>query len=62
MTHCVSLQLYGDYAEPFELSECKLTIIHCAGHYDPTLVDSLWAEIVDKGKGGSVLCLSEASV
>ena len=44
------VQLYGDYAEPFELSECKLTIIHCAGHYDPTLVDSLWAEIIDKGK------------
>ena len=43
-------QLYGDFAEPFELSECKLSIIHCAGHYDPTLVESMWSEIIDKGE------------
>ena len=35
------LKLYGDFAEPFDLAECKLAIVHCAGHYDPTLVESL---------------------
>jgi nuclear pore complex protein Nup155 len=38
--------LYGEYADPFELSECKLAIVHCAGHFDPTLIESLWREIV----------------
>ncbi|XP_019645345.1 PREDICTED: nuclear pore complex protein Nup155-like isoform X1 [Branchiostoma belcheri] len=41
-------RLYGDFADPFRLSECKLAIIHCAGHHDPTLVESLWLEIVQK--------------
>ena len=41
--------LYGDYADTFELSECKLAIVHCAGHYDPTLIESLWREIVEDG-------------
>ena len=41
--------LYGEYADTFELSECKLAIVHCAGHYDPTLIESLWREIIDGG-------------
>ncbi|XP_013406007.1 nuclear pore complex protein Nup155 [Lingula anatina] len=40
--------LYGEFAEPYGLAECKLAIVHCAGHYDPTLVESLWQDIVDK--------------
>ncbi|XP_064386411.1 nuclear pore complex protein Nup155-like isoform X2 [Halichondria panicea] len=40
-------KLYGDFAEPFELAECKLAIVHCAGHYDPTLIESLWRDIID---------------
>lgn len=39
--------LYGDFAEPFGLAESKLAIVHCAGHYDPTLVESLWRDIID---------------
>ncbi|KAI0209905.1 hypothetical protein LSAT2_005340 [Lamellibrachia satsuma] len=39
--------LYSDFADHFGLSECKLSIIHCAGHHDPTLVESLWQDIVD---------------
>ncbi len=42
-------KLYGDFAEPFELAECKLAIVHCAGHYDPTLIESLWRDIIDSG-------------
>lgn len=51
-------KLYGDFAEPFDLAECKLAIVHCAGHYDPTLVESLWRDIFDNGEwsvwGGGV--------
>lgn len=44
-----SLQLYGEFADHFRLSECKLAIIHCAGHSDPILVNSLWQEVIEKG-------------
>lgn len=43
------MQLYGEFADHFKLSECKLAIIHCAGHSDPILVHSLWQEIMEKG-------------
>lgn len=43
------VQLYGEFADHFRLSECKLAIIHCAGHSDPILVHSLWQEIMEKG-------------
>lgn len=46
----VAVQLYGEFADHFKLSECKLAIIHCAGHADPILVHSLWQEIMEKGK------------
>ena len=46
----VCAQLYGDYADQFDLSECKLAIVHCAGHHDPALVEALWREIVDQGE------------
>lgn len=40
--------LYGDFADAFALAECKLAIVHCAGHYDPTLIETLWRDIIDK--------------
>uniref|UniRef100_A0A915KKZ2 Nucleoporin Nup133/Nup155-like C-terminal domain-containing protein n=1 Tax=Romanomermis culicivorax TaxID=13658 RepID=A0A915KKZ2_ROMCU len=40
-------QLYTNYADEFNLSECKLAIVHCAGHNDPTLVENLWRDIID---------------
>ena len=55
-------KLYGDFAEPFGLAECKLAIVHCAGHYDPTLIESLWRDIIDNGGWAvgwmSCLCVS----
>ncbi|PFX30165.1 Nuclear pore complex protein Nup155 [Stylophora pistillata] len=39
--------LYGDFADEFDLSECKLAIVHCAGHYDPTLIETLWRDIIE---------------
>lgn len=46
---CFPAQLYGEFADHFKLSECKLAIIHCGGHSDPILVQSLWQEIMEKG-------------
>ena len=31
-------QLYEEFAEPFQLWECKLAIVACAGHSEPQLV------------------------
>lgn len=47
-------KLFGEFAEPFKLSECKLAIIHCAGHSDPILVQTLWQEIIDKEMCNSI--------
>ncbi|NWS72090.1 NU155 protein, partial [Crotophaga sulcirostris] len=52
-------KLYGEFADPFKLSECKLAIIHCAGHSDPILVQTLWQEIIEKELNDS-LSLSPA--
>ncbi|XP_072173406.1 nuclear pore complex protein Nup155-like [Diadema setosum] len=41
-------RLYGDFADEFHLSKCKLAIVHCAGHFDESLVKDLWLEIIDK--------------
>jgi len=45
----LSSQLYRDYAEPFQLAECKLAIVHVAGLHDPALVEALWQNIVEAG-------------
>ncbi|OXB66694.1 hypothetical protein ASZ78_013085 [Callipepla squamata] len=50
-------QLYGEFADPFKLSECKLAIIHCAGHSDPILVQTLWQEIIEKESKYPILSL-----
>ncbi|XP_015195862.1 nuclear pore complex protein Nup155 [Lepisosteus oculatus] len=47
-------KLYGEFADHFRLSECKLAIIHCAGHSEPMLVHTLWQEIVEKELSDSV--------
>ncbi|KAH0627891.1 hypothetical protein JD844_008444 [Phrynosoma platyrhinos] len=47
-------KLYGEFADPFKLSECKLAIIHCAGHSDPILVQTLWQEIIEKALSDGV--------
>lgn len=46
-------ELYGDYVEPFNLSECKLKILHCSHHNDPLLIESVWSEIIDKELAGA---------
>ncbi|XP_012260855.2 nuclear pore complex protein Nup155 [Athalia rosae] len=40
-------QLYEEYAEPLQLWECKLAIIHCSGHQDSMLIQGIWTNIID---------------
>uniref|UniRef100_A0A2K6SBX7 Nucleoporin 155 n=1 Tax=Saimiri boliviensis boliviensis TaxID=39432 RepID=A0A2K6SBX7_SAIBB len=47
-------KLYGEFADPFKLAECKLAIIHCAGYSDPILVQTLWQDIIEKELNDSV--------
>ena len=43
----VSKQLTSsEYAEKYNLAECQLAILHCAGHHDPALVQKLWRELL----------------
>lgn len=45
--------LYQDWAEPYQLWECKLAILQCAGHPDPMLVNSIWTNIIDQQVRGN---------
>ncbi len=40
-------QLYSDYAEPYNLWECQLAILHCAGHPDHMLIETMWNNVID---------------
>ena len=37
----------------FALAECKLAIVHCAGHYDPILIETLWKDIIEGGRSNT---------
>ncbi|KAK9883024.1 hypothetical protein WA026_001236 [Henosepilachna vigintioctopunctata] len=39
-------QLYECFADPFNLWECKLAIIDCAGYSDTQLVETIWKNIL----------------
>ncbi|KAH9491335.1 hypothetical protein DERF_016063 [Dermatophagoides farinae] len=39
--------LYQDFAEPFQLYECQLKILYCAGHDDISLIENIWRNILD---------------
>jgi nuclear pore complex protein Nup155 len=41
-------QLFQDFAEPYNLWECQLSILHCAGHNDPMMVEKMWENIIEK--------------
>jgi len=40
--------LYQDWAEPYQLWECKLAILQCAGHPDQPLVNTIWTNIIEQ--------------
>ncbi|XP_076674265.1 nuclear pore complex protein Nup154 isoform X2 [Andrena cerasifolii] len=39
-------KLYEQYADPLQLWECKLAIIHCSGHQDAMLIQEIWTNII----------------
>nr|XP_040239495.2 nuclear pore complex protein Nup154 [Anopheles coluzzii] len=49
-------QLYSDFAEQYELWECKLTILNCSHHNDPLLIESVWTHILDRELQGRESC------
>ena len=42
-------QLYSEFAERYQLAECKLAISHGAGVYNEPLITALWQNIVEYG-------------
>ncbi|KAK1121340.1 hypothetical protein K0M31_010636 [Melipona bicolor] len=40
-------KLYEKYADPLQLWECKLAIIHCSGHQDAILIQEIWTNIIN---------------
>ncbi|XP_071869599.1 nuclear pore complex protein Nup154 [Bombus fervidus] len=40
-------KLYQEYADPLQLWECKLSIIHCSGHQDAMLIQEIWTNIIN---------------
>lgn len=54
-------ELYADFVERFDLSECKLKILHCSHHNDPLLIESVWTEIIDKELSSSTSYGTERS-
>lgn len=55
-------RLYGDFAEPFDLAECKLAIVRTSGYDNPMLVENLWRGILEREfreSGGRVAALSQ---
>jgi len=54
--------LYQDWAEPYQLWECKLAILQCAGHPDQPLVNTIWTNIIEQQENSTnqnkVLALS----
>ncbi|CAB0037630.1 unnamed protein product [Trichogramma brassicae] len=43
----IQQQLYEEFAEPLQLWECKLAIIHCSGHQDVMLIQGIWKNIIE---------------
>lgn len=40
------IQLYEEYADRYNLWECKLAIVQCSGHNDALLVENIWSNIL----------------
>ncbi|XP_026495219.2 nuclear pore complex protein Nup155 [Vanessa tameamea] len=46
-------QLYEEYADRFNLWECKLAIVQCSGHNDALLVENIWSNILAEAEVAS---------
>ncbi|EDW63290.1 nuclear pore complex protein Nup154 [Drosophila virilis] len=45
-------QLYQNFADPFDLWECQLSILNCSNHNDPLLIESVWGNIINSAVDG----------
>ena len=43
-------ELYLDFAEPYELLEITLQILHTSDHRDPALVSKTWRAILERSE------------
>ncbi|KAK8768603.1 hypothetical protein V5799_014931 [Amblyomma americanum] len=41
-------RLYGEFADPCDLAECKLAIVRSSGYDKPLLVESLWRSLLER--------------
>ncbi|CAG4909693.1 unnamed protein product [Colias eurytheme] len=46
-------QLYEEYADRFNLWECKLAIVQCSGHNDALLVENIWSNILAEAESAA---------
>ena len=46
-------QLYAEFADEFDLWECKLNILNISHHNDPLLVESVYKQILEKELKGN---------
>ncbi|GBP10894.1 Nuclear pore complex protein Nup154 [Eumeta japonica] len=46
-------QLYEEYADRYNLWECKLAIVQCSGHNDTLLVENIWSNIINEAEAAA---------
>ncbi|XP_041977071.1 nuclear pore complex protein Nup154 [Aricia agestis] len=46
-------QLYEEYADRYNLWECKLAIVQCSGHNDALLVENIWSNILAEAEANA---------
>ncbi|XP_069365133.1 nuclear pore complex protein Nup154 [Maniola hyperantus] len=46
-------QLYEEYADRYNLWECKLAIVQCSGHNDALLVENIWSNILAEAEAAA---------
>ncbi|XP_028161974.1 nuclear pore complex protein Nup154 [Ostrinia furnacalis] len=51
-------QLYEEYADRYNLWECKLAIVQCSGHNDALLVENIWSNILAEAEAAARGCLT----
>lgn len=55
-------QLYSDFAEPYGLWECQLAILHCAGHPDQMLAQTMWTNILESEWSRTIEMTSQTKI
>ncbi|KAF9410958.1 hypothetical protein HW555_010090, partial [Spodoptera exigua] len=51
--HLAAANLYEEYADRYNLWECKLAIVQCSGHNDALLVENIWSNILAEAEAAA---------